>query len=223
MKQQTLKIVVGDALQLQKVGAEAGDRYSSTVIGFVPGKSLLITAPLVNDKPILVKEGQQFAVRMLQGSHIQGFVAKVLHNALAPYPYLHLSFPAEIESKEIRNADRAETDVPILARNSKLPDEQVNWKQASIKDISATGSKIESMSNIGDKDDILLLKLKLSIGSKEEEMELQAVIKHLEEPDDVGADEWGIYVYGIQFEKHGRLERALIRNYVLEQRMSYEI
>jgi len=223
MKQQTLRIVVGDALQLQKVDTEAGERYSSTVIGFVPGKSLLITAPLVNDKPIIVKEGQQFAVRMLQGSHIQGFVAKVLHISMAPYPYLHLSFPEEVESKEIRNADRAETDVPILARNSKLADEQESWKPVSIKDISASGSKLESMSKVGDEGDILLLKLKLPIGNKEEEMELKAVIKHLEEPDNVDADEWGIYVYGIQFQEHGRLERALIRNYVLEQRMSYEL
>jgi len=223
MKQQTLRIVVGDTLQLQKVGTESGERYSSTVIGFVPGKSLLITAPLVNDKPIIVKEGQQFAVRMLQGSHIQGFVAKVLHISMAPYAYLHLSFPEEVESKEIRNADRADTDVPILARNSKHADEQESWKQASIKDISATGSKLESMSKVGDEGDILQLKLKLPIGNKEEEMELKAVIKHLEEPDNVGADEWGIYVYGIQFQEHGRLERALIRIYVLEQRMSYEL
>jgi c-di-GMP-binding flagellar brake protein YcgR len=223
MKQQTLRILVGDKLQLQKVDAESGERYSSTVIGFVPGESLLITAPLVNDKPILVKEGQQFAVRMLQGSYIQGFVAKVMHNALAPYPYLHLSFPEDVERKEIRNADRVETDVPILVRNSKLPDEQDNWKQASIKDISATGSKLESMSKIGEKGDIMVLKFKLLICGQDEEMELQTRIMSLEEPDDVGADEWGIYTYGTKFEEHGRLERVLIQNYVLEQLMSYTI
>ncbi len=222
-KQQTLRILVGDKLQLQRVGAESGERYSSTVIGFMPGKSLLITSPLVNDKPILVKDGQQFAVRMLQGSYIQGFVAKVLHNAHTPYPHLHLSFPEEVESIEVRNADRVETDVPILARDSKLPDERDNWKQASIKDISATGSKLESMSKIGEKGDILELKFKLLICAKEEEMELQTRIVHMEEPGEVGDDEWGIYVYGTQFEKHGRLERVLIQNYVLEQRMSYAI
>lgn len=219
-KQQTLRILVGDKLQLQKVG-ESGERYSSTVIGFVPGKSLLITAPSVNDKPIMVKDGQQFAVRMLQGSYIQGFVAKVLHNALKPYPHLHLSFPQEVESKEIRNADRVETDVPIMARNFKLSDEKDNWRQASIKDISATGSKLESMSKIGETGDILILRFKLHICAQDEEMELKTKIMHLEEPGDVGADEWGIYVYGTQFEKHGRLERVLIQNYVLEQRMSH--
>ncbi len=222
-KQQTLRILAGDKLKLQKVGTESGERYSSTVIGFVPGKSLLITTPLVNDKPIIVKEGQQFAVRMLQGSYIQAFVAKVLDIAHSPYPYLHLSFPEDVESIEVRNADRVEADVPILARNSKLPDEKSNWKQASIKDISATGSRIESMSKIGEEDDTLVLKFKLLICAKEEEMELQTKIMHMEEPGDVSADEWGIYVYGTQFEKHGRLERVLIQNYVLEQRMSYVI
>ncbi len=223
MTQQTLRILVGDTLQLQKVGAESGERYTAKVIGFVPGKSLLITAPLVNDKPILLKDGVQFAVRMLQGSYIQGFVAKVLHHALAPYPYLHLSFPEEVESKEIRNADRVETDVPILVRNTKLPDQQDNWKQASIKDISATGSKLESMNKIGEQGDTLALRFKLLICAQEEEMELQTKIMSLEEPAEVGADEWGIYVYGTRFEKYGRLERVLIQNYVLEQRISHVI
>ncbi len=219
--QQTLRILVGDKIQLQKVGSESGERYTSKVIGFVPGKSLLITSPQVNDKPIIVKDGQQFAVRMLQGSYIQGFVAKVLHHALAPYPYLHLSFPQDVESKAIRNADRVETDVPILARSAKLPDEKDSWRQASIKDISATGSKLESMTKIADVGDVLVLRFKLHICAQEEEMELRTKIMHLEEPGDIGADEWGIYVYGTQFEEYGRLERVLIQNYVLEQRMSH--
>lgn len=223
MTQQTLRILVGDKLQLQKVDAESGERYSSSVIGFVPGESLLITTPLVNNKSIMVKEGQQFAVRMVQGSYIQGFVAKVLHNALAPYPYVHLSFPEDVERIEIRNADRVETDVPVLAKNSKLPDEQSNWKQASIKDISATGSKLESMSKVGEEGDTVVLRFKLNICAQEEEMELKTRIMHLEEPDNVGADEWGIYTYGSKFEEHGRLERVLIQNYVLEQLMSHTI
>ncbi len=223
MSQQTLRILVGNKLQLQKVDVESGERYSSTVIGFVPGKSLLITTPSVNNKSIMVKEGQQFAVRMVQGSYIQGFVAKVLHNALSPYPYVHLSFPKDVERIEIRNADRVETDVPVLAKNSKLPDEQGNWKQASIKDISATGSKLESMSKIGEEGETVTLKFKLNICAQEEEMELKTKIMHLDEPDNVGADEWGIYTYGIKFEEHGRLERVLIQNYVLEQLMSHTI
>jgi c-di-GMP-binding flagellar brake protein YcgR len=223
MTQQTLRILVGDKLQLQKVGAESGERYSSAVIGFLPGESLLITTPLVNNKPILVKDGQQFAVRMVQGSYIQAFVAKVLHNALAPYPYVHLSFPEDVERIEIRNADRVETDVPVLAKNSKLADEQGNWKQASIKDISATGSKLESMSKVGEEGDIVVLRFKLHICAQDEEMELKTRIMHLEEPDNVGADEWGIYTYGSKFEEHGRLERVLIQNYVLEQLMSHTI
>jgi c-di-GMP-binding flagellar brake protein YcgR len=223
MSQQTLRILVGNKLQLQKVDVESGERYSSTVIGFVPGKSLLITTPLVNNKSIMVKEGQQFAVRMVQGSYIQGFVAKVLHNALSPYPYVHLSFPKEVERIEIRDADRVETDVPVLVKSSKLPDEPGNWKQASIKDISATGSKLESMSKVGEEGDIVTLKFKLNICAQEEEMELKTRILHLEEPDNVGADEWGIYTYGIKFEEHGRLERVLIQNYVLEQLMSHTL
>lgn len=223
MKNQTLRILVGDSLQLQKVGADTSERYTSTVIGFVPGKSLLVSAPTVNDKSVLVREGQQFAVRMLQGSYIQAFVAKVLHNSLAPYPYLHLSFPQQVERIEVRNADRVKTDIPILSKILKLPDEKEHWKQGRIKDISSTGAKLESMSKIAEKDDVLLIRFKFMVCQQEEEMELKTVIKHLEEPKNVGADEWGVYAYGTQFENTGKLEKVLIQNYVLEQRMSYAL
>ncbi len=219
MKHKTLKILVGDTLQLQKAGDDTGERYASTVIGFVPGKSLLVTTPMVNNKPVLVREGQQFAVRMIQGSFIQGFVAKVIHNTLAPYPYIHLSFPQEVEYIKIRNADRISADIPVVTRNVKLPDEKDNWKSASIKDISSTGARLESMSKIGEKDGVLLMRFKLQVCSQEEEMELQTTIKHVDEPADVGADEWGVFVFGTQLQAPGRLEQVLIQNYVLEQKM----
>jgi c-di-GMP-binding flagellar brake protein YcgR len=223
MKNQTLRILVGDSVQLQKVGAATSERYASTVIGFVPGKSLLVSAPTVNDKSVLIREGQQFAVRMLQGSYIQAFVAKVLHNALAPYPYLHLSFPREVESIEVRNADRADTNIPVMTKNVKLPNEKENWKSAFFKDISSTGAKLESMSKIGEQDDELSIQLKLIICDQEEDLELHAAIKNMEEPKNVGADEWGVFVSGLQFVNPGRLEQVLIQNYVLEHRMSYEL
>jgi len=219
MKQKTLKILVGGTLQLQKAGDDTGERYASTVIGFVPGKSLLVTPPMVNDKSALVREGQQFAVRMIEGCYIQAFVAKVIHNTSVPYPYIHLSFPQEVEYIRIRNADRTDTDIPVVTRNIKLPDEKDNWKPASIKDISATGARFESMSKIGEKDDVLLIRFKLSVCSHEEEMELQTTIKNVEEPSDVGADEWGVFVFGTQLIEPSRLEQALIQSYVLEQKM----
>ncbi len=223
MKQKTLKILVGDILQLQKAGDDTSERYASTVIGFVPGKSLLVTTPMVNDKSVLVREGQQFTVRMIQGSHIQGFVARVIHNAMAPYPYIHLSFPQEVEYIQIRNADRTDADIPVVTRDIKLPDQKDNWKSASIKDISASGARLESMSKIGKKDDTLLLRFKLQICSKEEEMELQTIIRNVDEPSDVDADEWGVYVFGAQFKDPGRLEQVLLQNYVMEQRMIHAI
>jgi hypothetical protein len=79
------------------------------------------------------------------------------------------------------------------------------------------------MSKVGEEGDIIVLRFKLNICAQDEEMELKTRIMHLEEPDNVGADEWGIYTYGSKFEEHGRLGRVLIQNYVLEQLMSHTI
>ena len=112
---------------------------------------------------------------------------------------------------------------PVLTRNIKLPDVKDNWKSATIKDLSSSGAKLESMSKIGEEEDVLLIRFKFYICSQEEEMELQTTIKHLEEPADVGADECGLFVSSTRFHDHGRLERVLIQNYVLEHKMSYTL
>lgn len=124
---------------------------------------------------------------------------------------------------EVRNADRLDTEIPVMTRNVKLPDVQDNWKSATITNLSSSGAKLESMSKIGEKGDVLLVKFKLNICSQEEEMKLRAIIRQLEELADTGEDEWGLYVSGTQFQKHSRLEQVLLQNYVLERKTSYTL
>ena len=96
---------IGDVLQLQFAPpSENVERFAATLIGFVPGQSLVITTPRKNARPIIVRDGQSFTVRMLQGSNIFGFVAQVLNASSKPYPHLHLSYPSDVESAVVRNA-----------------------------------------------------------------------------------------------------------------------
>ena len=91
------QLQIGDVLQLQFVPpSEIMDRYAATLIGYLPGQSLIITTPRKQGNPILVREGQAFTVRMLQGSNVFGFNARVLKISSKPFPYLHLAYPAEV-------------------------------------------------------------------------------------------------------------------------------
>ncbi len=76
MAEDRLKLQVGDMVQLQRVSPEHDDRFNVRVIGYLTGQSLLVTAPTINGKVQIIRDGQGFVVRMLHGSDVlDGYVA----------------------------------------------------------------------------------------------------------------------------------------------------
>lgn len=117
-------------LQLQRISPEFNDRYTVTLIGYLEGRGLIVTTPQVHQKVQFIKEGMRFAIRLLGGDKVMGFVTTVIHSSTKPYPHLHLSYPQEIESLAIRNAERINTNLPALVRNTRLPDNEASWQPA---------------------------------------------------------------------------------------------
>ncbi len=216
MKEDILNLPIGSALQLQRISPDNQDRYSVSLIGYLPYKSLVVTTPLIGDKTILANEGQRFAVRILQGSHIVGFVATILHATSVPYPHLHLSFPEEVESIAVRNAERISTNLHGLIRNSRHPDLPKHWQPILLKDLSLTGAKVESIEPLGRKEESLEVHFSLPVLGASEKIQLQAVIKNkMLVGDRLDLDETR-YSCGVSFEKLDRMQEVLISSYVLE-------
>ncbi len=226
MQEDILKMQVGDVVQLQRITPEKGqdNRYTVTVIGFLPGKSILVTAPAIKGKVQFIREDQRFAVRTLRGSNVIGFVTTVLHTAVKPYPYLHLSFPGEIESIAVRNAERVDTNIPALVRNTKNADEPKNWQPALIKDISATGSRFESYASLGEDGEKLQIRFKLDVCNVEESIDLIAKIRN-HTLTSSGANTGGVqqYITGTEFHMVNRFQQVLLHDYILEQRLQAHI
>ncbi len=221
MQEDILKMQVGDVVQLQRITPEKGmdNRYTVSVIGFVRGKSILVTAPAIKGKVQFIREDQRFAVRTLRGSNVIGFVATVLHTAVKPYPYLHLSFPEEIESIAVRNAERVDTNIPTLVRNTKNADEPQHWQPALIRDLSATGSRFESYAPLGEDGDKLQIRFKLNVCNVEENIDLVAKIRN-HTLITSGTDSGGVqYTTGTEFHMVNRFQQVLLHDYILEQRL----
>lgn len=220
MPENILNLHVGKMLQLQRISPEHDDRYTVTLIGSLPGRGVIVTTPTVHDKVQFIKEGARFAVRLLHGSKVLGFIATVTHSATKPYPHLHMSFPGEIESLAVRNAERVTTNMPALVRNTRHPDEDSAWQPVLVKDLSMTGARLESIDPLGRTGERLVLKLDIDVCGECEEIRVlteicnRSVVGQKQDQDDIR------YCCGISFIKVNRLQEVLLNNCVLQLKNS---
>ncbi|WP_275098721.1 flagellar brake protein [Sedimenticola hydrogenitrophicus] len=216
MPENILNLHVGKMLQLQRISPEYNDRYTVMLIGSLPGQGVIVTTPKVQDKVQFIKEGARFAVRLLHGSKVLGFVSTVTHSATRPYPHLHMSYPSEIESLAIRNAERVGTNLPAVVRNTRHPDNDDAWQPVLVKDLSMTGARLESIEPLGRTSERLVMKLDIDVCGENEQIRVLAeicnrsVVSHKGDPED------NRYCCGISFLQVNRLQEVLLNNCVLQ-------
>jgi hypothetical protein len=125
---------VGETFFLHQQGASV--RYTARFIGYVKNRTVLVTMPVVDDKYVLIRDGQMFVVRAFSGKKAYAFSAFVVKSVHSPHPYLHLSYPKELSCAIIRH--RARISVNIVAAVSL--DGQVDISAAVINDMSLGGA-----------------------------------------------------------------------------------
>ncbi len=210
-----LELPAGTALQVQATVPDNAPRYSVRLIGQLPGASLVVTAPMHDGKVQLVREGQRFAVRVLKGERIVGFIAQVLHVSLKPYAHLHLEYPTEFEQIVVRNASRVSSDIPVLVRNTEQPDQEESFHPAIIIDLSETGAKIGSTMHLGKPGEMLHLKFSVVVGGVREDLMLLGDIRNTTERSELeGHTNDGPHTVGIQFRALNRYQQVLLHAWV---------
>jgi c-di-GMP-binding flagellar brake protein YcgR len=163
MEHADLKLQVGEAIYLQSRDSEVGRRLQVKVIGYLPGHSLVVTTPRVKDKVMIMREGQPFVVRVMVGNRIVGFTTTLLRSCARPYPYLHLSYPEEMEQITVRKAQRVSVKLFTALKNDN-PDFQFEKpRPATIVDISTSGALMVCAEQLGEVGDKVLLNCALKI------------------------------------------------------------
>ncbi|SMP50225.1 PilZ domain-containing protein [Noviherbaspirillum suwonense] len=125
---------VGETFFLHQQGSSA--RYTARFIGFIKNRTVLVTMPIVDDKYVLIRDGQMFVVRAFSGKKAYAFSAFVVKSVHSPHPYLHLSYPKELGCATIRH--RARITVNVIAAVSL--DGQQDSTAAMINDMSLGGA-----------------------------------------------------------------------------------
>ena len=209
------KLQVGDTLQLQYAPPSTNpDRFAVRVIGFLVDKSIVTTTPVKNGNIMLIREGQNFTIRMLQGSAVLGFNAKVLQSATKPYPHIHLAYPEDVETKVVRNAQRVNSDIQALLRSTEAPDEEDHYTKAIMVDISLTGARLESKEPLGKEGDVLHINVTLRVCESEEFLRTLINVCNVNVRE---TDEGRVYVYGVAFRILNRIQKLLLCAYVKGQ------
>lgn len=210
-----LNLTVGDALQLQYYPCKANDeaRFYVRVIGFMSGQSIITTTPTEQGKAISVAEKQIFAVRLLSGNSVQAFVSTIIKKSVTPYRYIHLSFPKELESKIVRQAQRASTKIIATVQNEEPGKSEVKTKSALISDMSTAGALIESTDEIGEIGDALTATAKIKVADMEDYVTLSAIIRRIIPKN----DEQDKFKYGVQFLSLEDRDKLTIHGFVYEQ------
>ena len=210
------KLLIGDVLQLQYAPpSENQERFAVKLVGYLPGSSLVITAPGRQGKSILVREGQSFTVRLLQGSNVFGFVSKVLAVFSRPYPHLHLTYPAEVESAVVRNAPRVSARFSTQVINTSMQVEHRHSLTATIVDLSSSGARLVVGDRLGKIGDLLQISLTLEVCSGTDRLQLLGTIRTAKEADN--ADGARHHIYGVQFKGMNRFQQLLLCSFVLGQ------
>jgi len=207
MPDQDLRLHVGDVLQLQPV-AGGNKRYGAKLLGYNIDKSLIITAPRVSGKPLIVRDGQMFVVRILTEELVHGFQCSVLTSYNKPYPHLHLSYPRETKSVVIRKAQRVKLALPAQVANISM--KSYGESICHIVDLSTSGARLKAMQQIGAANQKIKIEVTLSLADENEHVVIEGLIRNV----DVMEDE---YYFGVEFKPLARKEVLIIHGFVLEQ------
>jgi len=209
-----LQLHIGDTVQIQVVGDAGGRRYYTRLIGALEQRGLIVTAPQQDDRLVLLREGANVIVRILTGSVVYAFPARVMRACSTPYPYVHLSYPQNPEQSRIRSAQRVEAELAVEIRG---PDGQT--RSAGLLDISLTGALLAAEARFAELGDRIAIDARPEIGGVRRTMSIPATVRNIQQTD-AAADQPPQTLYGLQFEGLDPDSALTLRAYIYEQMLA---
>ncbi len=205
---------VGDRLQLELLSAGAGNHYFTTLIGYVPGHSVLLRTPLVHNLAVPIPEGEQVRVRTFSGRHAYTFESRVERVQRVPLPYLHLAYPTVVQQTTIRGALRVRVHLTGTA-NAMGGDGNALPVPVTIADLSTSGALLEAERALGKNGESIELAFKFLVQPNDYEVKLvtPAQIQSGPKPKSgQGRDE--AFSHGVRFAKLRATEALLLQSYI---------
>lgn len=205
----SIKVTIGDALQLQDFSSDK-QRYFVKLIGYLNKKSVLVSHPMNFEKLLFIKEGQSFAVRGFSGTKTYEFNANVLEVCLQPYPYLHLSFPAQVITTSMRSAMRVKLK---LTCSVALQGTSVAKVPSIIEDMSISGMRVRANREFGAVSDEVKVSFRLSIDDEDHLFVVPAIIRNMRSDTDINSGS-RFLIHGLELVRIEGSDQTVLQNYI---------
>lgn len=200
-----LRLKPGMFLQVQS--AQERQRQSEAKFcAAIDGKGLMLVPLQTGSGTPDWREGSAMWVRGFTGQYDFSFPSRVLGNFSVPFAYVLLSYPPQVEARQVRSAQRIRTSIMAMAwgRDAKAT------VPARLVDLSTAGAMLELSSPLGGIGDPISLAFSLEVDGSSYSLELRGSICHASE----GVSGAGTRV-GVAFAELPKPDRMLLQNFTL--------
>lgn len=210
-----MKPKVGDPVQLNVKTSTASERYSVSLVGFVKGRTVIVTAPVLNGSIVLMREGQSVIVRSFSGTDAYAYASSVLRVCNSPVPYLHLAYPKSVKGVAIRKAVRAQFSLVGSVVN-KQEAEPAKGYAVMITDISVSGASFTTSEAIATKGDEITLTFRAKPNDVESYPIIHCIVRSIVDEGGIGGDTLKLQ-YGVQFKDLPQDMALLLQNMIYKK------
>ncbi|MEI8030652.1 MAG: flagellar brake protein [Comamonadaceae bacterium] len=201
---------VGSQVHLDLSMAASGGRATTTVLGWLEGVSLMVTAPQSATGHRRLLERERVLVRAFNGKSAFAFRATVLSAVHQPFQYFHLSFPDTVETVEIRSSPRCRVRLPgVISVGGKTVG------QGAILNIGTAGALIETEETLTQEQGVIQITCSFELHGVPVSLVLHAKVRDTK-GESAGSDKTH-HQYGLAFEQLQPNDRLILGSLVWYQ------
>ena len=212
-------VSVGDTLQFQMKQQDEVQKLYIKLIGYLPGHSLIVTAPRQDGNLVLVKKGSVATVRLLSGCRVLGFESAVIAVNGDPYPHLHIACPVTTGKIVIRQAQRINGSLIMSVQSENINGRACKPLPAKTTDISTAGALVESSIELGGEGELITIKARVNISGVNEYLTIPAIIRNVRYGRNKSSGR-SYYYHGVEFQILEQHDSILLHGFVYEQMMA---
>ena len=208
-----LGLTIGCHLTIEM--AASARKYQVHLIGFWDKKSIMISPPLREGREVLLEKDTVLAIRLLEGKKVCGFETKIIYRSSHPYTYYHLQFPESVNTRQIRNSERIDTELDVSIDSDF--DIVGDWpKHAVITNLSKTGARMTSKHSLGEKGHELVLMFELYVSGMHKQLSIPCLIRNIQLNSSAQNPDQGSYIVGLEFLDMNDEHRLSLSSYIYE-------
>ncbi len=214
-----LAIEIGENLQLQFEG-EDETRHYVKVIGYLAGKSLVVSTPMVGGHAMLISEGKTVVVRLMSGNEIVGFTVAVIAVSVRPYPHLHLSIPRDVQAVTVRKALRVDLNMAASVKCCLTDTAEIDPAQDAqtvmIQDMSTSGALLTADQPLAEEGQRIVISMCMDVADVNDDVSLVAIVRNIraERGEKVGQR---IFHHGVELRLLDRAQSILVHAFVYQR------